>query len=239
MTMGTKSWRTRLMPVRAFAATTGSPLLDRTIVPGLTIASWIANGSFVPATTGFLRLLAYGGGGGAGSDGGGGAGGYLDTLYWVEAGRTYAISIGAGGIGAADTSTNGGATLVGSLVAAGGGGGAGSTRAGLDGASGGGAGRGGAAGAALGNYGPTGYPGGGTNGVSGGTGGGAGGPGPANSTGWAPGRRWLDGKEYCRGGSNLTVTSLLPVPANSGFGANAYNLNGSDGGVKIALGWTP
>ena len=77
------------------------------------------------------EILAVGGGGAGGSSatgaisgGGGGAGGYLEGTLAIAKGSTYAVSIGAGGVGALNTTfagNIGGDTVFGSYTAVGGG----------------------------------------------------------------------------------------------------------------------
>ena len=78
-----------------------------------------------------IEILAVGGGGAGGSSatgaisgGGGGAGGYLEGNLSITRGSTYAVSIGAGGVGALNTTfagNIGGDTVFGSYTAVGGG----------------------------------------------------------------------------------------------------------------------
>jgi hypothetical protein len=180
-------------------------------------------------TAGQVRVLVAAAGGGSGSRGGGGGGGYIDTVLDLTPG-IYPATVGTGGIGAADTSTNGGDSRFGPLTALGGGGGGGTLRGGLAGGSGGGPGQGGGlfAGAAnIASYGRQGYD--GAAGILGGGGGGANGSGGATAGG--PGIIWIDGIEYCAGGA---TAPLIATPANRGLGANVYNTNGGTGVVIIA-----
>jgi hypothetical protein len=100
------------------------------------------------AKTPYVEYLVVGGGGGAGTGnggGGGGAGGVLTGLFPVTAGTSYPVTVGGGGA----TATNGVNSVLGSVIAVGGGkaanilpgsdggsGGGGSTQGGLNNAGG-------------------------------------------------------------------------------------------------------
>jgi hypothetical protein len=128
---------------------TGDPVI--TTDGTATVYSFNNNGSITFFSRGFVDVLVVGGGGGGGgaatdaAGGGGGAGGFLPaTNYFVEAG-TFAVTVGAGGVGGPvnEIGGNGGPSIFADLIA--GGGGFGNGRAGTngffeagDGASGGG-----------------------------------------------------------------------------------------------------
>jgi hypothetical protein len=99
---------------------------------GYQIHQFTATGTtyWVPAQSGLVELLVVAGGGGGGFGfygGGGGAGGLIyNKQYKVDAGKTYTVTVGAGGNGsssATSRASNGGNSQFGSLIAIGGGGG--------------------------------------------------------------------------------------------------------------------
>ena len=77
-----------------------------------TLLTFTTDGNLVVSKTGLFDVLMFGGGGGGGSTqdnsvsgGGGGAGGYVQSTVYLTA-ATYAVDIGAGGVGTS-TPTNG------------------------------------------------------------------------------------------------------------------------------------
>ncbi len=174
---------------------------------------------FTPANSGFVELLVVGGGGGGGSSiygqGGAGAGGVVyHKNYPVVAGRTYTVTVGAGG----SPSNNGSNSVFGPIVAIGGG------TTGNFGGSGGGGGHSSPAhpggGAVIGQGNPGGYHvysspypcgGGGGAGGRGGDGNTSGGPGPGGP------------------GLPFDITGST-VYYGGGGGATQYNATGSSRG---------
>ncbi len=109
-------------------ATTGSPALDRTTVPGQTILRYTGSGSFTaPLGVTSVRILVIAGGGAGGgyTGGGGGAGGVREnTTYAVTPGGNISAAVGAGGAGVVGgRGNNGSNSTFGSWAATGGGGG--------------------------------------------------------------------------------------------------------------------
>lgn len=122
---------------------TGGNNIDTSSVTGYTLHVFTGNGSFevksAPAGSKVDVLIVGGGGGGGGGanatwhgGGGGGAGAVrLLTNFTVEAGQTYNVGVGSGGIGGqggvssgqASNGTNGETSMFGSYAASGGGGG--------------------------------------------------------------------------------------------------------------------
>jgi hypothetical protein len=201
-----------------FGAAGSKPKLITTYTSG--------TGTYVPTEDNarcFIRRLGAGGGGGAGNSSGagsgGGAGALVDSMQRVPiAGIAYAV--GAAGVGASNVvGTNGSATRVGSIAAAGGKGGtrqAASTTAGADGAyliTGD---------TATGNFGLL-------NGVSGGAGG-AGSATAANNKGFAPGSTTASTSV---GNVNATGQSTGAVNAGGG-GDSAFGIGGN--GVQNGTG---
>ena len=87
----------------------------------------IGTTSFTPAVSGTVEVLVVAGGGAGGNNhgGGGGAGGLVyKTNYPVISGRSYPVTVGAGGVAAGtgvDNNTNGGNSGFGTIIAVGGG----------------------------------------------------------------------------------------------------------------------
>lgn len=83
-------------------ATTGSPTIDTTTVPGETIVTFTATGTFTPpnGVTSLSRVLGVGGGGSGGRDhAGGGGGGFTSELTnQAVTQQSYALTVGAGGV---------------------------------------------------------------------------------------------------------------------------------------------
>lgn len=217
-----------LTPPPILGAVTGIYLPS--VVNGWALTKWTGNGTVTPAVGGLARVLVAGGGGGCGSDSGGGAGGYIDTYILLEAGRTYAITVGLGGAAAVSTSalgSPGAASKFEWLHALGGGGGGSALAVGSSGGSAGGSSRVGGVTTADVSYGRQGYG----QSTSGGAGaGGAGGP----STGAAggPGVLWIDDRLYCVGGTITTTPSPSANTGNGGSGSWAA-VNAGDSGVVI------
>ena len=145
--------------------------------------TWVVPENFV--ATEDVHIMVFGGGGGGGIYGGGG-GGYMGRYTGKLSGKSYVITIGAGGAAAA-TGGTGGVTSFGTLISASGGSGGGpyASPSGGNGGSGGG---GGAAGDSASSGGNGAYGGGGGggyrgNGGNGGTYGGGGGGGGGYGTG--------------------------------------------------------
>lgn len=105
------------------------------------------DGVFTANRLGELELLVVGGGGGGGTSGGGGAGGLVYSSSFVMTETTFAVKVGAGGVGAEIDGTqasNGGDTSFGPVIAYGGGAGgcnSGTSEGTAGGSGGGGAGR--------------------------------------------------------------------------------------------------
>lgn len=82
-------------------ATTGSPSIDTTTVPGETIVTFTASGSFTPpnGVTTIPRILGVAGGGAGGKDhaGGGGGGFASELINQAVTQQSYTVTIGAGG----------------------------------------------------------------------------------------------------------------------------------------------
>lgn len=217
-----------LTPPPIIGAVSGPTVAE--IANGWALTKWTASGTVTPAVGGLARVLVAGAGGGCGSDSGGGAGGLIDTYVLLEAGRTYAITVGLGGAAAVSTSalgSTGGFSKFEWLHALGGGGGGSALAVGAPGGSAGGSSRVGGLTTADTAYGRQGYG----QSVSGAPGaGGAGGP----STGAAggPGVLWIDGRLYCVGGTITTTPSPSANTGNGGSGSWAA-VNAGDSGVVI------
>jgi hypothetical protein len=82
---------------------------------------WLGISTVIPAEL----LLIGGGGGGAGSEGGGGGAGGLiyDPSFTLNAGVSYAVTVGTGGTGNTNPGGDGNSSIFGNLTASGGGGG--------------------------------------------------------------------------------------------------------------------
>jgi hypothetical protein len=212
------------LPKASVSATTGSPAVDTTTIPGRTIYKWTANGTVTVDRAGLVEVFLIGGGGGGGNGtaeqaGAGGAGGKLyRTAVWLDAG-THDVLIGIGGL----VGYSGGPTVLGPFCAAGGGVG-GQTRnaKGGDGGCGGGGGDGTGAGGA-GRQGGNGGNGGGNpdSGGGGGTSGNASGPSGGAGTSYL-------GTTYGTGGTRYASTGPAAKTANSGDGGDV-NGGGSAG----------
>jgi|SaaInlV_165m_DNA_2_1040747.scaffolds.fasta_scaffold12972_2 hypothetical protein len=218
--------------------------------------TFTANGNFISSASGNIDVMLVGGGGGsANAQGGGGAGGGMITMaaYGVTA-QTYAIVIGAGGVG---QSTQGGAgastTGFGETATGGGGGGFGSV--GGNGANGGGGGEPANAGGTgtipavvsgtatgFGGFdGPTGAVSSGPGGSGlGGVGGTATGSGPSGAGG--VGKQYnLDGNNYYWGGGGAGATYANNagnggIGGGGGGGTQAGGSAGVGGGSAINSG---
>lgn len=182
--------------------------------------SWTA-----PAGVTLIEVLVVGGGGGGGFQvgGGGGGGGVIyNSAYPVTPGNSYTVTIGAGGTGAANSSTagtNGNPSRFDQLVALGGGRGAnhstGATAGGLgaSGSSGGGGSGNDVSVSALGGAGTTGQ------GFAGGKGRGP--NGPNSGAFWAGGDSWAGGGGGGAGGAGADST----VNAQGGRGGDGLQFN--------------
>lgn len=188
-------------------------------------------------------LVVAGGGGGGKSDsgfssdssGGGGAGGMRTGSAFLVKGQTYAITVGAGGLGGVKVTsqaTNGGDSSIGSLIVATGGGAGGGIGSGSNGGSGGGNGATGAGGTGIAGQGYAG----GTVAGGGGAGGGAGGAG----SGFTPG----PGAASSITGTSVTYatggygTQSAPAARNPNTGDGGYgglNSNGGAGGSGVVV----
>lgn len=233
-------------------ATTGSPTIDTTTVPGETIIRWTGAGSLtVPLGVTAVRALVVGpGGGGGGGEsnsfggaGGGGGGGRVRDVAGHVVTPLAVLSVtvpvgGAGGTSAAGDASTSGATgassVFGSLTSEGGGGGHGDANSPADTGYNGGGGSGDNGGGGLaGGTGSGGFAGGAghSGGRGGGGGGGAGGIGEAANTDGA--REGGDGGI----GSSSDITGVTVVygggaggGANSNGGSVAGGTGGSGGG---------
>jgi hypothetical protein len=103
--------------------------------------------NFNPSFSNFVEFLCVAGGGAGGGIttngtgcGGGGAGGFITGYFYVTSGSNYAITVGKGGTGVADTGGDGGNSSVFGYTTIGGGGGGTRYAVGRDGGSGGGSG---------------------------------------------------------------------------------------------------
>jgi hypothetical protein len=218
---------------------------------GYWVHTFTSGGNFQITNPGGLNnvevLVVGGGGGGAASGGGGGAGGVIHTTLSLAAG-TYAITVGAGGLGATVRTVlpnnptgpyNGVNSTFGTLLTAYGGGagaggrtGSGITRAGIGGGSGGGAGSY-TSGTALGGSGTDGQgnAGGGISSAQsncGGGGGGAGGPGGNYSAGGYGGTGG--------NGINFNISGTSTRYASGGGGAGSPGAHIPVGGSVDPLG---
>lgn len=181
-----------------------------------------------------VLVVAGGGSGGGSTAGGGGAGGLIyDNSYYVNAGQTITVTVGAGGAGVAQTTVgnDGNNSVFGDITATGGGGGGMTTGSGGAVGRNGGSGGGGAHYVSM-NYGTpgTGIPGQGYDGGNGSTGdqnsfpsgggGGAGGKG-GDATNTKSGNGGI-GQPY-----GLTGTTVY----YAGGGGGGSSTNGGDGGA--------
>jgi hypothetical protein len=186
---------------------------------GYKYVTFSGNGSLIIDRAGFVDLVAVAGGGGAINRtdgvsygyGGGGAGGVIQATNYYLAVGTYTVTIGAGGVGNAESATD---TAVGPILTAVGGAGLGTTGAAGRGGSGGG----GADGATGGN---------GTlnQGNNGGTGSaGRGGGGGGKSAVGTPGST-----NPPNGGAG-TTTSIAGTTPTGAYVAGNYAIGGGGGG---------
>lgn len=226
-----------LSTVGTYAAPTGGTI---TTVAGNRIHTFTTVGTtsitfLVPVTAQILVIGAGAGGGGnngaASAGGGGGAGEYYYSAAYSIAAGTYTVTVGAGGTGGvASTSdgVDGGATVFGSISAAGGGGGStGSNQnPGRPGGSGGGCGR---------TSNAT------TGGASVKTAGGLGNKGGDNTSGsnFSAG----GGGGSASAGTNASATGSTPVPGGTGTastisGASVTYASGGNGGARSGT-YTP
>jgi len=246
------------IPLSYIAATGGTITTDG----DYKVHSFTSSGTFQITTkagnpTLEILQIAGGGGGGRRRGGGGGAGGYVNESGVTASVASYAVTVGAGGTGAPESSgsgTNGGTSSIGSLVTASVGGGAGGGDShGANGGSGGGGqgltagGNGGTATAGQGYAGIT-----GSNLSYGGGGGGSsaiggsnnGGQGTASSiTGSAVTRAgggggWDNGAGYGGGGAGSSgggVAGNATANTGSGGGGGGDDLAGGSGGSGIVI----
>jgi hypothetical protein len=189
--------------------------------------TFLASGTFTPATALSCDALVVAGGGGGGqtSGGGGGAGGLLGLTSQSFSTSSYTVTIGAGGAGSTTTSqgVNGvNSSITGLTAAVGGGGGGtqGGTNTGATGGSGGGgsysSGSGGSATSGQGYAGGRGS----ANGGSGGGGGGAG----------AVGGQGLDGSPYTSGAGGTGLNTYSSWASATNTGVSGYYAGGGGGG---------
>ena len=208
------------------------------IVKGDQVHSFTTTGTsyWTPAQSGLVELLvvAGGGGGGYGYYGGGGGAGGVDYIakYKVNAGQTYAVTVGAGGAGATSQTvrgSNGSNSQFGSIIAIGGGGGGSRNNSGAGNASNGNAGGSGGGGSfppAIGGAGTAGqgFEGGGTqypNGTYAGFGmGGGGASGPGQSGGW-------NSRYGAQGGGGLGYSISGSLQFYAGGGGGGGNSTGA------------
>jgi hypothetical protein len=116
-----------------------------TTIGGYRVHTYTATGTsgFTPACTGTVDVLVVAGGGGGGGDraGGGGGGGVVyRASYPVISGRSYPVTVGAGGAGSISDivkGSSGGNSTFGFITAIGGGGGGSETGVGINGLPGG------------------------------------------------------------------------------------------------------
>jgi hypothetical protein len=230
-----------------------------TVLNGYRTHTYTTTGTsgFTPTVSGNVEVLVVAGGGAGGNNhaGGGGGGGVIyNPNYPVIAGRSYTVTVGAGGVAAgtgANNNTNGGNSAFGTLVAIGGGAGGNrndtaSTSPGQSGGSGGGG--GGAQAVYPGNY----AAGAGTNGqgnpggvsidIIGAGGGGAGAPGESTATvsgyggtGGAGLQFSISGTPtwYAGGGSGSNGNNTTPANPLGGGGAGGSTV-GSNGTAGTA-----
>lgn len=186
---------------------------------GYKYVTFTGNGSLVIDRAGFADIVAVGGGGGAVNRtdgvgfgyGGGGAGGVIQASNYYLAAGTYTVTIGAGGVGNAESATD---TAVGTILTAVGGAGFGSTASASRGGSGGGGMDGATGGVGTlnqGNAGGTGSAG------RGGGGGGASAVGTPGST------------NPPNGGAGTTTTIAGTTPSGA-YIAGSYAIGGGGGG---------
>ena len=202
-----------------------------------------------PITISYLVIAGGGGGGGKNVGGGGGAGGYrnsyasetsggggsTETPLTVNLGRTYSVTVGAGGSGVSGSAKggNGSDSVFATIASTGGGGGSngvppnsgGSALDGLSGGSGGGGGGVDTAPAGSGGSGTSnqGYAGGnGNTGASGGGGGGAGSEGANAST-----------SSGANGGSGVASSITGSSVIRAGGGGGGGNSSGGTGGSGV------
>jgi len=190
-------------------------------------SSWKPFSSGIPVD---LLVIGGGAGGGYNSGGGAGAGGHIETAFVLTKGVTYAVTIGAGGVGGTANDipgTNGSRSRFGPIYSDGGGGGRSYSGTGIAGASGGGGTGNNAGGAGIsgqGNTGGTGYSD-DTSYALGGAGAGAdavGGSAVAGSRGGNGGA----GKT-----SSITGVSVTRAGGGAGGGATSVGIPGGTGGT--------
>ena len=186
---------------------------------GYKYVTFTGNGSLIIDRAGFADIVVVGGGGGAINRtdgvaygyGGGGAGGVIQaTSYYLAAG-TYTVTIGAGGIGNAESGTD---SAVGTILTAVGGSGFASSGATSKGGSGGGGWDGATGGGGTLNQGNAGGNGGSGRGGGGGGAGGVGAPGVTNPP---------------TGGAG-TTTSIAGTTPSGAYVAGSYAIGGGGGG---------
>lgn len=182
-------------------------------------------------TTAQLLIVAGGGGGGFQVGGGGGAGGLVSVQNFTVSQGTYTVTVGAGGAGSPDSTTqgsNGGNSLITGQTTAIGGGRGGNHNVGTDtpgsGGSGGGGGGNSQSVAVAGGSGTSGQGYNGGRGVVGWSGGGGGGAGGAGQNGQS-------GSTGGVGGVGLEITNF------SDFGTSNPNVYGTGGATQNGGGW--
>jgi len=219
----------------AFVASCGGTL---TLVSGDSVCTFTSSGTFTVTGTGSVNVLVVGGGGGGGegvgyAGGGGGAGGFRYVNGLALSSVAYAVTVGAGGTGAAQNSgfngIDGGSSTFNAITSLGGGGGGGYSGAacGQTGGSGGGGGvicgGGGSGTVGQGNNG-------GTN--SGSTDQGAGGGGGAGAVGSNGYGMYTDhgGAGGAGSSSSITGSSITYAGGGGGAGTAASGAGGVGGG---------
>jgi hypothetical protein len=215
-------------PTRALPETGGKSLSAINVNAGV-VQRFINVGSTswtAPSDVTQIEVLVVAGGGQGGSShgGGGGGGGVIyNSAYPVTPGQTYTVTVGAGGLTAANPAVAGGSSVFGNLIAIGGGAGGNETNAGYTGGSGGGGG-GKTNGSASGTSGQGFASGNGSNSVGYG-GGGGGGAGAVGSVGGSSGGAGGIGLQFGISGT--------PTYYAGGGGGNGYagSNNGGTGGL--------
>ena len=211
-------------------------------------ASFTSNGTFTPSADGYVEYLVIAGGGAGAADGattagngGGGAGGFRTGMLAVTANTGYAITVGAGGVGALSASAvNGGNSVFSSITSTGGGGGGYFTS--TPGAAGGSGGGGSAQTAAGGAASPAGQGNAGeqaTNGQGGGGGGGAGEAGGTDGVGQGGDglSNGITGSAVTRaGGGGGSFQGATRVGGAGGGGAGGNSSAGGDGSANTGSG---
>jgi hypothetical protein len=213
---------------------------------GYNTHTFTASGNITFTKTGTIEYLVVAGGGGGGNGngaGGGGAGGYLTATGFAVNSGTFTVTVGAGGAGGDQTTSqrrNGyrgsNSILFGAITAIQGGGGAGISTDTFNGGSGGGG-----SGYGYTSTGGTGIPGQGNNGgagrpFSGGTQSGGGGGGGAATAGNSA--TTADGTGAAGGAGLISSISGANVTYAGGGGGGVGGAGGSGGGGNGAAGFT-